>query len=70
MEKCQEESVATNPSLEPIIVSLTTLSVLVQATRLNDGVQSLIDAMCALGRIGIRLDEETSEYFRMPTEGN
>ncbi len=59
----------TNPSLEPIIVSLTTLSVLVQATRLSDGVQSIIDAMCTLGSIGIKLDEETLEYFRMPTEG-
>jgi hypothetical protein len=25
--------------------------------------------MCSLGKIGIKLDEETLEYFRMPTEG-
>jgi pentatricopeptide repeat protein len=47
-------------------VSLSVLSCLVQCCRQKKGLQALVDAVVFLGRVGIRLDKETMEYFTIP----
>lgn len=48
-----------------VTASFSVISVLVQAARKKLGVQALTNALTLLGKIGIRPDEETMEYFRM-----
>ena len=60
------EDQETPQGFECTTASLGVLAVLVQAVRKDGGVSALSDAMVFLGKVGIRPDAETMEYFRIP----
>ena len=60
------EDQETPDGFECTTASLGVLAVLVQAVRKEGGVSALSDAMVFLGKVGIRPDAETMEYFRIP----
>jgi len=53
---------------EKRIASLTTIGVFVQAIRTGSTVDDLTTALNYIGTLGIRPDDETMEYFRIPED--
>jgi hypothetical protein len=53
---------------EKRIASLTTIGVFVQAIRTGSTVDDLTNALNYIGTLGIRPDDETMEYFRIPED--
>ena len=54
------------PEVQVIRVSLSVASCLVQAARKGKTVSAIVDALKFLGKVGIRLDSVTMEYFTIP----
>lgn len=51
-----------------VAVGLDVISVLAQACRTQDGPAALTETLAFLGKMGVRPDKETMEYFRLPAE--
>eukprot|EP01041_Mallomonas_annulata_P006410 gene6410-12961_t len=49
-------------------VGLDVISVLAQSCRSEEGPEALKETLVFLGKMGVRPDRETMEYFRMPSE--